>query len=323
MAKKIVVVGSINLDLVASVLRLPAEGETLIGRGFASYAGGKGANQAVGAARLGAHVVMVGRLGNDLFAERLRGELNEAGVDTEGVRNVDGPSGSAVILVTPGGGNSIVVVPGANYSLLPEHLDEHLNLFRDASVVLCQLEIPLETVEYVGSVATSLGVPFVLDPAPAQALSPEILRNVTWLTPNETETRAILKHLGHPMKDDSIDGKTISAMGERILETGVRNLILKLGSRGIYLVGKDVPPTSIAPYRVRAIDTTAAGDAFNGGFAYGLTQGLAPIEAARFACAVAAVSVTRVGAQRSMPTLAEVEALMNTPLEITESPLAN
>jgi ribokinase len=172
-------------------------------------------------------------------------------------------------------------------------------------------------------VATSLGVPFVLDPAPAQALSPETLRNVTWLTPNETETRAILKHLGHPMKDDAFDGNTIPAMAERILETGVRNLILKLGSRGIYLVGKDVPPTSIAPYRVRTIDTTAAGDAFNGGFAYGLTQGLAPIEAARFACAVAAVSVTREGAQRSMPTLAEVEALMNTPLEITESLLAN
>jgi len=311
MKKKIVVVGSINLDLVASVSHMPGSGETLMGEGFATYPGGKGANQAVAASRLGAEVAMVGHLGNDLFAERLRQGLNEAGVNTEHVRQVDEPSGCAVILVMPHGGNSIVVIPGANSSLRPEHLEEHVELLRSAGVILAQLEIPLETVERLGRLAAQLHIPFVLDPAPAQVLSKTLLETVTWLTPNESETRSILKDLNHPISDDAIDDDALPIVASRILATGVRNIILKLGARGIYLAGEDVPTSFIPTYRVQAVDTTAAGDAFNGGFAYALTQGMEPLDAARFGCAVAAVSVTRVGAQPSMPTLSQVEELLN------------
>jgi len=307
--KKIVVVGSINLDLVAYVPRMPVEGETIIGNDFATYPGGKGANQAVAAARLGGNVVMIGRLGQDDFGKRLLRELEGAGVNTEAVLRVPKPSGSAVILVEPEGRNSIVVIPGANHELRPADLDRHQETLQDAAVILAQLEIPIETVEHLGELAAALGVAFILDPAPAEALSANILRNVTWLTPNETETSSILRHLGQPIDDLSTDD-AVSAASERLLAAGVRNVILKLGSRGVYLSGTDVASTHIAPYRVEAVDTTAAGDAFNGGFAYGLTHGLPPIEAGRFACAVAAISVTRVGAQPSMPTLAEVNALV-------------
>ncbi|MEA2259670.1 MAG: ribokinase [Acidobacteriaceae bacterium] len=311
MNKKIVVVGSINLDLVASVSHMPGNGETLMGEGFATYPGGKGANQAVAASRLGAEVAMVGHLGNDLFAERLREGLNEAGVNTEHVRQVDEPSGCAVILVIPQGGNSIVVIPGANYSLRPEHLEEHVELLQSATLILAQLEIPLETVERLGLLAAQLHIPFVLDPAPAQVLSKTLLESVTWLTPNESETRSILKDLGYSIMEDTIDDDALSIVASRILAAGVRNIILTLGARGIYLAGKDVPTSLIPTYRVQVIDSTAAGDAFNGGFAYALTQGMEPLDAARFGCAVAAVSVTRVGAQPSMPTLSEVEELLN------------
>jgi ribokinase len=216
-----------------------------------------------------------------------------------------------VILVIPQGGNSIVVIPGANYSLRPEHLEEHVELLQSATVILAQLEIPLETVERLGLLAAQLHIPFVLDPAPAQVLSKTLLESVTWLTPNESETRSILKDLGYSIMEDTIDDDALSIVASRILAAGVRNIILTLGARGIYLAGKDVPTSLIPTYRVQVIDSTAAGDAFNGGFAYALTQGMEPLDAARFGCAVAAVSVTRVGAQPSMPTLSEVEELLN------------
>jgi ribokinase len=319
--KKIVVVGSINLDLVAYVPRMPAEGETIVGNDFATYPGGKGANQAVAAARLGGDVVMIGRLGQDHFAKQLLQALEDAGVNTACVLNVAKPSGSAVILVTAEGGNSIVVIPGANHQLHAADLDQHLDALRGAAVILAQLEIPIDTVQHLGELAATLCVPFILDPAPAQALSPNILRNVTWLTPNESETSNILTHLGYPM-EDLLGDDAISAASERLLATGARNVILKLGSRGVYLSGKDVPSTYIAPYRVDAVDTTAAGDAFNGGFAYGLTQGMPPVEAARFACAVAAISVTRAGAQPSMPTLAEVNTLTSAKPVLNHQPIS-
>lgn len=307
MAKRIVVVGSINLDLVAGVSRMPEEGETVVGTAFETYSGGKGANQAVGAARLGADVAMVGCFGNDLFAERLRSELEQAGVDTSAVYTVDCSSGSAVIMVTPHGGNSIVVIPGANARLTAEHLEEHRELFRTASIILTQLEIPLPTVEALARMASELNVPLMLDPAPACSLPQDILERVTWLTPNETETRRILEPLEHRLEHGH---DAVEAAAARLLETGVRNVALKLGERGVYLAGRDVEPVYLPPFRVQAVDTTAAGDAFNAGFAFALTKGKLPEEAARFACAVAAVSVTREGAQPSMPVLAEVEKLM-------------
>lgn len=308
--KKIVVVGSINLDLVSYVARMPLVGETIIGKGFATHSGGKGANQAVCAARLGADVSMVGRLGQDGFATELRERLNIAGVQTKYVENVPGPSGTATILVTAEGSNSIVVNPGANASIRPEDLDAFESLFQSASIILAQLEIPLETVEQLGRIADRLGVPFLLDPAPALPLSSSLLKTVTWLTPNESECQSLLQSLGHAPAS-TLDHFPPEEAVQYFLDAGVRNVILKLGERGIYIAGQDVEPTRISSFNVKAVDTTAAGDAFNGGFAYGLTRGRDPLSATRFANAVAAVSVTKSGAQDSMPLLKEVDALLD------------
>ena len=308
MTKNIVVVGSINLDLVASVTRMPEEGETVAGSNFATYSGGKGANQAVGVGRLGGRVSMVGCVGGDLFAERLRGDIASAGVDIQFVHRVQAPSGSAIILVTPLGGNSIVVVPGANHGLSPELVESHRELLRDAGMILAQLEIPLATVAALARMSGEMHVPLMLDPAPVCALPPEILKHVTWLTPNESETRRILEALGYTFA--STDEASLEAAAQRLLETGVRNVALKLGSRGVYLAGLDVESIYIPTFHVQAVDTTAAGDAFNAGFAFALVEGSSPLEAARFACAVAAVSVTRAGAQSSMPDLVDVQALL-------------
>jgi ribokinase len=319
--KKIVVVGSINQDLVASVARMPLVGETIMGQQFATYSGGKGANQAVCAARLGGDVSMVGRLGHDSFAVELRERLQDAGVHTSSVENVPGPSGTAVVLVTSEGSNSIIVIPGANASLRPEDLSRCENLFQDAAIILSQLEIPLETVEALGCMAFRLGIPFLLDPAPARALPLSLLRTVTWLTPNESESRTLLQSLGYSTVEAENHLQTEEA-AQKFLNAGVRNVILKLGSRGFYIAGQDVESTHVNSFRVEAVDTTAAGDAFNGGFAYALAYGdLDPISAARFANGVAAVSVTKPGAQSSMPQLAEVELLLSTASASAESPL--
>ena len=310
MSKKILVVGSINLDLVARVTKLPAEGETLSGESFSMYPGGKGANQAVGAARLGGDVVMIGRLGNDQFGDTLRRGLQDAHVSTRCVEKVEGASGVALITVTAGGGNSIVVIPGANAQLLPVDLDRYLNEFRDASLVLAQLEVPIETAVHLGQIARRFNVPFVLDPAPAQPLPAEFLHTVTWLTPNESETQNLLQQLGH-MSPEKIETEAeASRAAEAILLSGVRNVALKLGSKGVYLAGLDVRPVLVPGFSVEAVDTTAAGDAFNAGLAYALNAGFKPLEAAHFASAVAAISVTRHGAQPSMPSLREVTVFL-------------
>jgi ribokinase len=310
--KKIVVVGSINLDLVASVAQMPMVGETIAGQQFATYSGGKGANQAVCAARLGGNVSMVGRLGQDSFAVELKKHLQADGVETDCVENVEGPSGTAIILVSSDGSNSIIVIAGANASLRPADLSRYEELFQDASIILAQLEIALDTVEEIGRIAERLKVPFLLDPAPAVPLSQSLLRTVTWLTPNESESRILLRSLGHSIAETEAQIPPDQA-AQCLLDAGVRNVILKLGSQGFYIAGQDIEPVHVPSFQVEAIDTTAAGDAFNGGFAFALTQGgLDPLSAARFANAVAAVSVTKVGAQNSMPQLWEVEELLGT-----------
>jgi ribokinase len=306
MQRSIVVVGSLNLDLVARVNRHPAIVETIIGLDFNTFCGGKGANQAVALGRLGAAVKMVGRLGTDAFATQLRQGLEQAGVDTTCVENVPGASGTALITISDRGDNNIIVIPGANALLLPEDLDRHRQQILGASMVLGQLEIPRESTEYLAEMLDSAGIPFLLDPAPADKLSPKLLQAVTWLTPNETEAR-------HLLGLDSDDSSEISESetANRILGLGVRNVILKLGSKGVYMAGKDVVSTYIDAVTVRAIDSTAAGDAFNGAFAFALAQNrMAPQDAARFACGAAAISVTRLGAQTSMPTMSECEAFM-------------
>lgn len=306
MKKPIVVVGSLNLDLVATVRQLPAVGETLTGLDFNTYGGGKGANQAVALGRLGAHVQMVGRLGSDTFAAQLRTGLESAGVDASCVANVPGPSGTALITASAAGENTIVVIPGANAALRPEDLEPYREVLSQAAIVLAQLEIPLDTTVRLGEILQAAGVPLLLDPAPARALPPELLRNVVWLTPNETETRILLGD------DPAASARPVAENADRLLALGARNVILKLGSGGVYLAGSDTETTQVPAFSVTAVDTTAAGDAFNGAFAYALAAcGKSPREAAVFACAVAAISVTRAGAQTSMPTLSEVDAFLS------------
>jgi ribokinase len=303
MTKPIVVVGSINLDLVARAATIPRPGETLIGDSFLTFHGGKGANQAVAAARLGHPATMLGNVGEDSFGEELRGALRESGVSVEAIGTTPGASGVALILISAAGQNSIVVVPGANALLSPVQLERHAALLQGAGILLAQLEIPLESVEFLAAFAERNSIPFLLDPAPARDLPSSLLRRVTWLTPNETEADTLLDATSLSANNPIEAAKALSAKGPR-------NVILKLGSRGCILVAERQPPESIPAFVVNPVDTTAAGDAFAGGFAVALLRGSTPQEAARFASAVAAISVTRHGAQPSMPTNTEVLAFL-------------
>jgi ribokinase len=304
MQKPIVVVGSINLDLVASTDRIPQVGETVIGRTFTTFFGGKGANQAVAVARLGYPVSMIGSVGNDAFGTQLRDGLAEAGVNTEHVEMVEGSSGTALIITGPNGENSIVVVPGANAHVTPKSLERAAPLLKQAGFILVQLEIPLETVEYLAEFAERYDIPFMLDPAPARELPASLLRRVSWLTPNETETRELLK----ANLDDN--EQSANAAADQLLSRGVKNVVLKLGSRGCVVAQGSQSKERIPAFSVNAVDTTAAGDAFNAGFAVGLISGYSAFESGVFASAVAGLSVTRPGAQPSMPRSDEVEEFL-------------
>jgi ribokinase len=304
MQKPIVVVGSINLDLVASTDRIPQVGETVIGRTFTTFFGGKGANQAVAVARLGYPVSMVGNVGNDVFGAQLRNGLAEAGVNTEYVGTVEGSSGTALIITGPNGENSIVVVPGSNAQLTPKSLERATPVLKQAGFILVQLEIPLETVEYLAEYAERHDIPLMLDPAPARELPVSLLRRVSWLTPNETETRELLK------SNFDEDDQASYAAADQLLSRGVKNVVLKLGSRGCVIAQGSQAHQNIPAFSVNAVDTTAAGDAFNAGFAVGLISGYSAFESGVFASAVAGLSVTRPGAQPSMPRGDEVEKFL-------------
>jgi ribokinase len=301
--KSVVVVGSINMDLVASADHIPAAGETILGTGFETHPGGKGANQAVAAARLGAQVQMIGLLGSDDIGKQLRDGLNQAGVDTSAVGTVPGNSGVALITVAASGENSIVVASGANFQVSPEYLDKHADLIRNAGVVLAQLEIPLESVVRLGKLCAEASVPLILDPAPARELPAELFAQVAWLTPNETEAGF---YLGHPVGKDGPE-----AAAHELIAKGAKGVILKLGANGSYFAQGSGNEAGIQPFHVHAVDSTGAGDAFNGAFAAALMMGKSRLEAAMFASAASAVSVTRAGAQSSMATLDEVERLMD------------
>lgn len=308
MQKQILVVGSINLDLVARVPRFPAPGETISGTGFQTYPGGKGANQAVALGRLGAPVAMVGKLGNDIFAARLRASLREAHVDTRYVSTVEGPSGTALIASSHSAENTIIIISGANGQVREADLEILREVVANSSMVLAQLEIPLSTVLSLGAIARAYEVPFMLDPAPAVALPRELLECVTWLTPNQTEAQVLLG-----MNPTELSAAQAPAIAACLLEAGARNVALKMGSAGVFLAGDDTTPELVPAFAVQAQDTTAAGDCFNGAFAYALAhRKLAPPVAARFANAAAALSVTRLGAQTSMPALPEVEDFLTT-----------
>ncbi len=300
--KPIVVVGSINIDLVAKAEHIPVSGETVAGTEFQTHPGGKGANQAVAVARLGYPVSMIGRLGDDVFGSQLREHLQRAGIDVSAVKTSPGSSGVAVIIVSPSGDNIIVPTPGANAALMPADLDANLEMVRSAGLVLTQLETPLETVEHLANICAREGVPLMLDPAPARELPPALLQAARWFTPNETEAAFY-------SGNNSSDPKKIA---DKLLARGPQAIVLKMGARGVYLAGHDTLNLNqqIEAFRVRALDTTAAGDAFNGAFATALMLGKTPIESARFGAAAAAISVTRSGAQLSMPSMEEVQKML-------------
>jgi ribokinase len=299
--KKLLVVGSINIDLVACASHLPLPGETILGSSFDVFNGGKGANQAVAIAKLGAPVEMIACLGTDLFTERLLSGLKDAGVDTHLVQVAAGPCGVAHISRAGSGENSIIVISGANHLVSAGYIDAHLEAVQRASMILVQLETPLEAVMRLAEKAWEAKAPLMLDPAPARPLPELLLSRTSWLTPNETEAQTLLGRVNV--------GPAEAA--ERLLAMGVRNVALKLGSQGVFLAGRDCAAQQVPAFAVNAVDTTAAGDCFNGAFAVALTQGKAAAEAARYAAAAAAISVTRAGAQPSLPTAAEVETFLS------------
>jgi ribokinase len=302
--KPIVVVGSINIDLVARAERIPLAGETVHSSDFQIHPGGKGANQAVAVARLGYPVRMIGNVGSDEFGKELRAQLVRSGVDASRVQTSKGSSGVAMIAVVPNGDNAIVVTPGANALVFPKDIDDHADAISEAGLVLTQLEIPLETVEYLGTLCVRLEVPLILDPAPARALPAELLHLVSWLTPNETEIACCVTEIRNPS-----DRQEAFEILDSLLKQCRNGVLLKMGSRGSYLATKDGFRQHVNAFPVAAVDTTAAGDAFNGAFAVGLMLGRSPLESAQFAAAASAVSVTRAGAQPSMPTMEEVNLM--------------
>lgn len=301
---RIVVFGSINMDLVVRAPHIPVPGETILGSDFVMVPGGKGANQAVAAARLGAQVQLVGAVGSDAFGPQLRQSLADYGVDTTYVRQSDAASGVALITVDDKGENSIVVASGANMRLPSDVLDSLDQALQHATILLLQLEIPLDLVITAAHLAKKRGVMVILDPAPApaQALPAELLTAVDVITPNESETAALTGIQPTDM------AHTIQA-AEQLHRLGVPNVIIKRGGHGVYWSDASTSLTMPA-FVVPVVDTVAAGDSFNGSLATALAERQIWAEAIRFAAASAAISVTRRGAQHAMASRSEVEALL-------------
>ncbi|MBI4324654.1 MAG: ribokinase [Chloroflexi bacterium] len=305
MKTRIVVIGSLNADFVISLNRFPVPGETVVGQDFKVFPGGKGANQAYGAARLGGDVSMVGQVGNDAQADWLKNNLASAGVDVSHVDSDAGvSSGVATITINAEGQNQIVIVPGANGTFGVERLERSCELISSAGLVLLQLEIPLPTVEAAARLAKKAGATVILDPAPAQPLSDGLLGCIDYLTPNETE----LAILTEPAPGDLGRAQAAQLAGQ-LHRRGAKKVIVKMGAQGSLLLGEGQEHFWPA-LPVTAVDTTAAGDAFNAAFAVALAAGDSELHAGEFATATAACSVTRPGAQPSMPTRAEVEAFL-------------
>ena len=300
--KRITVIGSMNMDLTICTPKVPQLGETVLGGGFLTAPGGKGANQAIAAAKLGYPVSFVGSVGADAFGQRLVASLSESGVDVTHVStDPQKPTGVAVIVVS-GGDNFIIIDQGANNAVTPEAVNSLEALIRESSIVILQLEIPLETVRTAVKIAKAYQVPVLLNPAPAVPLEDELLKQVDILTPNETECGILT---GRTVNDAA----SAAAAGEALLARGVKQVVITIGSQGV-LYSDGGTFHRIPAYSVQAVDSTAAGDSFTGALAGGLTEGKSLAEAARFATAVAACTVTKRGAQDSLPTMDEVRAFL-------------
>ena len=301
MPAKVVVVGSLNMDLVTRAERLPRAGETLIGESFATVSGGKGANQAVASARLGAEVSMVGCVGADGYGEQLRAALLAEQIDCQALTTVEGSSGVALIVVDDSSQNAIVIVAGANGLLTSDVVKGFDPVLQAADVIICQLEVPLQTVGYTLKRGRELGKTMILNPAPASSPLPaDWYASIDYLIPNESEASALS---GLPV--DSLE--TAEAAASRLIAAGAGKVIITLGAQGSLFANGQSFEYFPAP-KVKAVDTTAAGDTFVGGFAAALAVGKSEAEAIRFGQAAAALSVTRAGAQPSIPTLSDVQA---------------
>lgn len=306
--RNIIVIGSANMDLVTTMDRVPAAGETVGGNGFSTFPGGKGANQAVGIGKLGGRCIFLGKVGQDAFGERLLESMRSSGVQTDLVTRVPGIStGIAVILVDASGENRIVTIKGANASLLEADVDAAIDMITSASVLLVQLEIPLETVTRAVEIAHNAGVTVILDPAPVpqSGLPDSLLAMIDIVTPNQLEASILT---GLPEVESNEDAELAC---RRLLDKGVGTAVVKLGSGGAVVMTSDRKPIRISGHKVRAIDTTAAGDAFAAALAVGIVDGLDPVQSAMFANAAAALSVQRPGAQSSMPSRAEVDTFLS------------
>ncbi len=299
---KIVVVGSTNMDMVIKTDHIPVPGETVLSGSFFMNPGGKGANQAVAVARLGAEVTFISKLGNDVFGKQFAQLFSDEGIDTSFMlSDEDLPSGVALITVDQMGENSIVVASGANANLHSNDIEDALGEIATASILLTQLEIPMEVVHFVVGFAASKGVKVIVNPAPANILSPELLRCIDILTPNKTEAGML-----SGIKVTNIESAKKAA--KAICARGVKNVVVTMGSLGA-VICQEGKFSVVESTKVKTIDTTAAGDVFNGALAVALSEGKTLEEAVQFACEAAALSVTRLGAQSSIPHRNELIAL--------------
>lgn len=298
--QKILVVGSSNTDMVVRTDHLPRPGETVLGGQFFMNPGGKGANQAVAIARLGGNITFVCKTGSDIFGHQAQQLFEEEGINTSFVlSDSKNPSGVALITVDSHAENCIAVASGANMKLSPDDLIRAKEAIEQADAILMQLEIPIETVAYVARTANAQGKKVILNPAPAQSLSESLIRDLYLITPNETEAEMIS---GITITDD--ESAVLAA--QKICELGVDNVVITLGVRGALVYNKETC-TFVDGYKVKAIDTTAAGDIFNGALTVAIMENRSLIDAVRFACKTAAIAVTRVGAQSSAPYRNEVD----------------
>jgi ribokinase len=292
-SNSIIVIGSANTDMVVKTDILPLPGETKLGGRFFMNAGGKGANQAVAAARLGGNVIFVSKIGDDIFGKQTLDNLRKENITTDYVFVDDvEPSGTALIMVNQEGENCIVVAPGANANLLPADI-ENVKIIATAEIILMQLEIPMETIAAVVKIANSNNQKVIINPAPAQPLEIELLQGLFLITPNETEA-SLLTGI------NVVDDESASQAADAFMDKGVQNIVITMGKQGAYFQNNSLKLKINAP-TVKAIDTTAAGDTFNGAIAVALNEGLDWETAIKLAVEAASISVTRMGAQASVP----------------------
>jgi ribokinase len=300
----IVVAGSLNMDLVVRCKQMPMPGQTVSGHNFSTFAGGKGANQAVAAANCRARVSMIGRVGNDDFGQRLITGLDHHGIYTKSILVTEGvATGTAMIMVDQNGENAICVAPGANGKLVPADLDEHIELFDDADLLLLQMEVPLDTVRYAIQLARHRKIPIILNPAPAPAHMPADFYDADILIPNEHELAQLAG-----MATDDLHG--VKAAAAHLIQRGVRAVVATLGHRGALAVATDMQSFHRRPYKISAVDSTGAGDAFCGAFAAHYAQHKTLQLATQFAAAAGALACTKFGAQSAMPRLQAINQLV-------------